>query len=151
MLFFLLKSQDKVETLEPEALVMFISRTYFFSHSWNYFDLCDPWNYILIWFIRFQLISLYTCLLRFIINANVFNFYFIFIQVLFFYFYHVIWHTGTHCSTVIYLHTLDNLWTCCSPPFIRNSIKKEEIGILITSNYKYCIRKKKESHKILNK
>lgn len=28
--FFLLKSQDKVETLEPEALVMFISRTYFF-------------------------------------------------------------------------------------------------------------------------
>lgn len=30
MLFFLLKSQDKVETLEPEALVMFISRTYFF-------------------------------------------------------------------------------------------------------------------------
>lgn len=30
MLFFLLKSQDKVETPEPEALVMFISRTYFF-------------------------------------------------------------------------------------------------------------------------
>lgn len=29
MLFFLLKSQDKVETLEPEALVMFISRTFF--------------------------------------------------------------------------------------------------------------------------
>lgn len=32
LFFFLLKSQDKVETLEPEALVqvMFISRTYFF-------------------------------------------------------------------------------------------------------------------------
>lgn len=114
-----------------------------FSHSWNHSDLCDPWNYILIWFIRFQLVSLYTCLLRFIINANVLIFFFhfhsgyIFLILICYMKYRYI-----HCSTAKYLHSLDNLWTCCSPFINRNSIKKEEIKTLITNNYKYCIWKK---------
>lgn len=150
MLFFLLKSQDKVETLEPEALVMFISRTYFFLTAEiiliyvileiTFWSGSSDFNWYLYIHVYWDSLSM-QMFLTFISFS--FRFYFSISSML--------WHTGTHCSTDIYLHTLGNLWTCCSPPFIRNSIKKEEIRILITSNYKYCIRKKKESHKILNK
>lgn len=151
MLYFLLKSQDKVETLEPEALVMFISRTYFFLTAEiiliyvileiTFWSGSSDFNWYLYIHVYWDSLSM-QMFLTFI--SFLFRFYFSISSMLY-----------DIQVLIVQLSYICTPWAIYEPVVHHLSSetqsKKEEIGILITSNYKYCIRKKKESHKILNK
>lgn len=152
MLYFLLKSQDKVETLEPEALVMFISRTYFFLTAEiiliyvileiTFWSGSSDFNWYLYIHVYWDSLSM-QMFLTFI--SFLFRFYFSISSMLY-----------DIQVLIVQLSYICTPWAIYEPVVHHLSSetqsKKEEIGILITSNYKYCIKKeKKESHKILNK